>query len=546
MQINQLPEWQALVAHQREIGERHLRDLFAADPDRFARLSLRFEGLLLDYSKQRIDAHTLDLLRDLAKACALDDWIERMFGGDAINLTEGRAVLHTALRRRSDAALPVDGKDVMPGIRAVLDKMRGFVGAVHSGDWRGHGGHAITDVVNIGIGGSDLGPVMVTEALRAFRHRELRVRFVSNVDAAHLEETLEDLNPESTLFVIASKTFTTQETMANASSARDWLLRALGDEAAVARHFVALSTNAEAVEAFGIDVDNMFEFWDWVGGRYSLWSAIGLPIALALGMDNFERLLDGAESMDRHFRDSDFAHNLPLTLALLGIWNQNFCGAENQAIVPYAQNLHRLPAYLQQADMESNGKRATRDGEFADWDTGAVIWGEPGTNGQHAFFQLLHQGSRLVPVDFIVAAKSSYDPGHHELLLANCLAQSAALMQGKTGDEARAEMRASGLDEAELERLAPHRTYPGNQPSNTLLLEELNPYTLGSLIALYEHKIFCQGIIWQICSFDQWGVELGKQLANRLLPQFRGAAEDDSLDASTRGLLAQLSAWKKP
>ncbi len=545
MQIDQLPEWQALVEHRRELGSRHMRDLFAADPDRFARFSLRHEGLLLDYSKNRIDARTLELLRELALACELGEWIERMFAGEPINLTEGRAVLHTALRHRGDAPVEVDGQNVMPAVRAVLDKMRTFVAAVHSGEWRGHGGQPISDVVNIGIGGSDLGPVMVSEALKAYRHREIRVHFVSNVDGAHVEETLAGLNPATTLFIVASKTFTTQETMANARSARQWLLATLGDESAVANHFVALSTNTAAVEAFGIDPANMFEFWDWVGGRYSLWSAIGLSIALAVGMDQFERLLEGAAAMDKHFREAPFESNLPLTLALLGIWYHNFLGAETQAIVPYAQNLHRLPAYLQQADMESNGKIATRDGGFVAWDTGPVIWGEPGTNGQHAFFQLLHQGTRLIPVDFIVAAQSPYDNKHHELLLANCLAQSAALMRGKTTDEARAEMQAQGLAADEIERLAPHKTYRGNQPSNTLLFELLDAYALGSLIALYEHKIFCQGIIWQVCSFDQWGVELGKQLAGRMLPQIQGAAADAGLDASSAGLLAQLRDWRK-
>ncbi len=545
MQLNQLPEWQALGEHRDEIGERHLRELFAADPERFERLTLRHEGLLLDFSKNRIEARTLELLRNLARACDLETWIERMFAGEPINTTEGRAVLHTALRHRGDTPVMVDGVDVMPAVREVLDKMRAFVAAVHSGEWRGHGGQPITDVVNIGIGGSDLGPVMVSEALKAYRHREIRVHFVSNVDGAHIDETLAGLDPATTLFIVASKTFTTQETMTNAHSARHWLLAALGDESAVARHFVALSTNQGAVESFGIDPANMFEFWDWVGGRYSLWSAIGLSIALALGMDEFERLLEGAAAMDAHFRETPFESNLPVTLALLGIWYHNFLGAETQAIVPYAQNLHRLPAYLQQADMESNGKTATRDGGFVAWDTGPVIWGEPGTNGQHAFFQLLHQGTRLIPVDFIVAARTPYSGEHHELLLANCLAQSAALMRGKTTDEARAEMQAQGLAADEIERLAPHKTYRGNQPSNTLLFEVLDARALGGLIALYEHKIFCQGIVWQVCSFDQWGVELGKQLAGRLLPQIRGAAPDASLDASSAGLLAQLKTWRK-
>ncbi len=545
MVLNHKPEWQALEQRRAALDGVHLRDLFAADPDRFARFTLRHENILLDYSRNRVDAETLEALLALARAVRLEDWIGRMFAGEAINLTEDRAVLHVALRNRSNTPIAVDGEDVMPGVNAVLDKMRDFVGRVHGGAWTGHTGAAIRDVVNIGIGGSDLGPVMVTEALKAFRHPGIRSHFVSNVDAAHLHETLADLDPASTLFIVASKTFTTQETMANAHAARRWLLQSLGDESAVARHFVALSTNADAVEAFGIDADNMFEFWDWVGGRYSLWSAIGLSIALALGMDAFEQLLDGAHAMDRHFRDTPLQDNLPVTLALLGIWYINFLGAESHAVVPYAQNLHRLPAYLQQADMESNGKSATRDGSFVAWDTGPVIWGEPGTNGQHAFFQLLHQGSRLVPVDFIVAANSDYpDDAQHEMLLANCLAQSAALMAGKTADEARAEMTAAGLDAAEVERLLPHRTYRGNQPSNTLLVDRLDPRTLGALIALYEHKIFCQGIVWQICSFDQWGVELGKQLAGQLLPRVRGESADGDVDASTVGLLAQLRDWR--
>ncbi len=545
MVLNQLPEWHALEQRRDALDGIHLRELFAADPDRFAQFSLRHENILLDYSKNRVDAATMEALRALAGACDLEGWIARMFAGEAINLTEGRAVLHVALRNRANTSILVDGEDVMPGVNSVLARMRDFVARVHDGNWTGFTGASIRDVVNIGIGGSDLGPVMVTEALKAYRQANINVHFVSNVDAAHLHETLAGLDPARTLFIVASKTFTTQETMANARAARAWLLQTLGDEAAVARHFVALSTNAAAVGDFGIDAANMFEFWDWVGGRYSLWSAIGLSIALALGMDRFEELLDGAHAMDRHFREAPLEGNLPVTLALLGIWHVNFLGAESQAVVPYAQNLHRLPAYLQQADMESNGKSATRDGDFVAWDTGPVIWGEPGTNGQHAFFQLLHQGSRLVPVDFIVAANSTYpNDAQHEMLLANCLAQSAALMTGKTGDEARAEMAAAGLDASEIERLLPHRTYRGNQPSNTLLVETLDPRTLGALIALYEHKIFCQGIIWQVCSYDQWGVELGKQLAGQLLPRVRGEAADGTVDASTAGLLAQLRHWR--
>ena len=545
MVLNQLPEWLVLERQRAALDGVHLRELFAADPDRFAHFSLCHENILLDFSKNRVDTATMQALCALARACRLEEWIARMFAGEAINLTEGRAVLHVALRNRANTPIVVDGEDVMPGVNSVLARMRNFVERVHTGDLSGYTGARIRDVVNIGIGGSDLGPVMVTEALKAYRKTDIDVHFVSNVDAAHLYETLVGLDPARTLFIVASKTFTTQETMANAQAARAWLLQALGDEGAVAHHFVALSTNSDAVAAFGIDAANMFEFWDWVGGRYSLWSAIGLSIALALGMDRFEELLDGAHAMDRHFRQTGLENNLPVTLALLGIWYGNFLGAESHAVVPYAQNLHRLPAYLQQADMESNGKSATRDGEFVAWDTGPIVWGEPGTNGQHAFFQLLHQGSRLVPVDFIVAANSSYpNDAQHQMLLANCLAQSAALMAGKTSDEARAEMTAAGLGAADIERLLPHRTYRGNQPSNTLLVESLDPRTLGALIALYEHKIFCQGVIWQVCSFDQWGVELGKQLAGRLLPLVRGDVPEGEADASTTGLLAQLQAWR--
>jgi glucose-6-phosphate isomerase len=463
-----------------------------------------------------------------------------MFAGEQINVTEGRAVLHTALRNRSNKPVYINGKDVMPEVQTVLAEMRRFVALVHGHEWSGYTGKPIRDVINIGIGGSDLGPAMVSEALKAYRKRDINVHFVSNVDSAHISETLAKVDAETTLFIVASKTFTTQETMANARAARNWLVECLGSEQAVANHFVAVSTNARAVTEFGIDGENMFGFWDWVGGRYSLWSAIGLPIALALGMAHFDALLDGAHTMDQHFLNTPLERNLPATLALLGIWYINFFDAESHAIVPYAQNLNRLPAYLQQADMESNGKSVTRDGERLTWNTSPIIWGEPGTNGQHAFFQLLHQGTRLVPIDFIVAARSSYNVGNqHALLVANCLAQSAALMEGKTIAQARAELSAAGTPSEEIARLAPHKTYAGNQPSNTILLEQLDPRTLGSLIALYEHKIFCQGVIWQVCSFDQWGVELGKHLAGQLLPLVEGGNPNARLDASTRGLLAR-------
>ncbi len=559
MTLTELPEWQALLAHRDAFGEHHLRELFDVDPGRFERFSAGFEDLLLDYSKNRITGETVDLLLALARRVELERWIERMFTGEAINVTEGRAVLHTALRNRGPDPVLVDGADVMPGVRAVLARMGGFVESVHGGQWRGHTGQPIRHVVNIGIGGSDLGPQMVCAALRPCRHAGLDVHFVSNVDGAHLAETVAGLDPARTLFVVASKTFTTQETMANARAARAWLVHALGSEDAVARHFVAVSTNHQAVSAFGIDTDNMFEFWDWVGGRYSLWSAIGLPIALSLGMANFEALLDGAHAMDRHFRETPFERNLPVLLALLGIWNANFLGAHTHAIIAYAQNLQRLAAYLQQADMESNGKSATRAGTRADWQTGPVIWGEPGTNGQHAFFQLLHQGTRLVPADFIVAARSDYArhatatgatalgeclAEQHRLLLANCFAQTAALAFGKNAEAARAELAAQGLASERVEALAQHKVYAGNQPSNTLLLRQWDPRTLGSLIALYEHKIFCQGIVWQVCSFDQWGVELGKQLANRLAPRVAAADAEVAVDVSSAGLLARYHAWR--
>lgn len=541
MRINHMPEWHALRQHADRIGEFPMSDWFEQDAARVNRFSLRQDNWLLDYSRNRVDTQAMEMLRALARACDLEQWIERTFAGERINVTENRAVLHSALRNRGDKAVWVDGHDVMPGVRAVLDKMRRFVTMVHQGEWRGSTGEPIRDVVNIGIGGSDLGPLMVTEALRAYRKRNLRLHFVSNVDAAHLAETIVDLDPASTLFIVASKTFTTQETMANAHAAKRWLCSGLGDQTRVERHFVALSTNATAVAEFGIDTDNMFEFWDWVGGRYSLWSAIGLSIALAQGFEQFDSLLDGAYAMDRHFREANFDRNIPVTLALLGIWYSNFLGAETHAIIPYAQNLHRLPAYLQQADMESNGKSTSRDGEPIDWPSGPIIWGEPGTNGQHAFFQLLHQGSRLVPVDFIVAANSPYpDQAQHDMLLANCLAQSAALMHGKTAGEARAEMVAAGVAEVEADRLAAHKTYPGNRPSNTLLVDEFDAFALGGLISMYEHKIFCQGIIWQVCSFDQWGVELGKQMANGLLPRLRDQAADGIVDGSTLALLSEI------
>jgi len=534
--LTRLPAWQALQQHVAQVADLHMRDLFAADSRRFERYSLRCGELLLDYSKNRISDETLRLLFSLARASGVPDWTERMFSGDRINFTEQRAVLHTALRNRSNTPVYVDGEDVMPEVNRVLEKMRGFTEQVRSGAWRGFSGKSISDVVNIGIGGSDLGPVMVTEALIPYQG-PLAVHFVSNVDGSQIHDTLARLDPETTLFLVASKTFTTQETLANARQARRWLLAAAGAENAVAKHFVAMSTNRAEVQAFGIDPANMFEFWDWVGGRYSLWSAIGLSIALYVGMERFEELLAGAHDMDRHFRSAPPEQNMPVILALLGIWYHNFLGAESHAILPYDQHLHRLPAYLQQADMESNGKRVTRSGELVDYSTGPVIWGEPGTNGQHAFYQLIHQGTRLVPADFMTAVNA-----HHELkeqqriLFCNCIAQTEALMRGKTEAEARAELEAQGLSGQRLEELLPHKVFPGNKPTNSLLYPRLTPFLLGQLIALYEHKIFVQGVVWQINSFDQWGVELGKQLARTVQAELeQGVA--GAHDASTLGLM---------
>ncbi|MBL8471124.1 MAG: glucose-6-phosphate isomerase [Rhodocyclaceae bacterium] len=514
-----------------------MRELFAADGGRFERFSCSAAGIFLDYSKNRIDAATLDALIDLARERGLVEARSAMFAGAAINRTEQRAVLHTALRNRSGSAVLVDGEDVMPKVNAVLQRMAGFVAAVREGRWTGHTGEPITDVVNIGIGGSDLGPLMVCEALRPYGHARLCMHFVSNVDGAQITEVLRRVRPQSTLFIIASKTFTTQETITNARSARAWLLASGAAPEHVAQHFVAVSTNAEKVAAFGIDTANMFGFWDWVGGRYSLWSAIGLPIALYTGMDNFERLLDGAHAMDQHFRAAPLAENLPVLLAMLGIWYVNFFGTTSQGVAPYCQYLHRLPAYLQQLEMESNGKSVQMDGTAVDYPTCPVIWGEPGTNGQHAFFQLLHQGTALIPVDFIAPLRAHHPLSEHQLLLlSNCYAQTEALMRGKTADEVRAELSAQGLAAERLEALLPHKLFPGNRPSNTLLMDELTPQTLGALIALYEHKTFVQGVVWGINSFDQWGVELGKQLAGKIERELR-CGQIGEHDASTAGLM---------
>ncbi len=533
----QTAAWRALRAHHEDVADLQMRDLFSDDSARAARFSLTLGDLLFDFSKNRITDQTISLLMDLCEECGVRDWISRMFAGDAINETEGRAVLHTALRNRGDRSVMADGVDVMPDVRRVLSQMRSFANSVRDGTWTGHTGRPITDVVNIGIGGSDLGPVMVTEALRPYWKQGLRAHFVSNVDASHLTEVLRQVHPETTLFIVASKTFTTQETLTNARSARQWLVDHLGAQAAVARHFVALSTNRDAVVEFGIDPANMFEFWDWVGGRYSLWSAIGLSVATVVGMDHFEELLAGAYEVDEHVRSAPLRENIPVTMAALGVWYHNFFGAASHAVLPYDQYLHRFPAYLQQADMESNGKRATRDGTIiADYTTGPIVWGEPGTNGQHAFFQLLHQGTHLVPCDFIVAAQSHNPmPPHQDMLVANCVAQAEALMRGKTEEEARAELEQSGASAEQVDALVPHKTFPGNRPSNTFMMQQLTPRALGRLIALYEHKIFVQGVIWNIYSFDQWGVELGKQLAQVVLPELSGAEGEH--DASTHQLI---------
>jgi len=515
-----------------------MHELFEGDPERFTSFSVSLEGMLLDYSKNRITSRTMELLMEMARNSGLDDRRRQMFEGEAINFTENRSVLHTALRRPPGYSLVIDGEDVSSEVSAVLDQMRAFCARVISGEWTGYTGKRITDVVNIGIGGSDLGPYMVTEALKPFAHGKLRVHFVSNIDGSHLAETLKSVSPETTMFIIASKTFTTQETLTNAMSARSWFLDRAGDMAHVARHFVAVSTNRQKVEEFGIDAGNMFRFWDWVGGRYSLWSAIGLSIALYLGFDRYEELLAGAHAMDEHFMEAPLESNVPVILALLGIWYNNFFDARTHAIIPYDQYLHRFPAYLQQLDMESNGKRVNRAGQETEYATGPVIWGEPGTNAQHAFFQLMHQGPGMVPADFIVPLRSQNPMGeHHDMLLANCFAQTEALMRGKSEYEARVELQAAGVEGPELNMLLPHKVFPGNRPTNTILLEQLDPFTLGSLIAMYEHKVFVQGVVWDINSFDQWGVELGKQLAKVILPELKSEAAVESHDASTNALI---------
>ncbi|MCS6974150.1 MAG: glucose-6-phosphate isomerase [Cyclobacteriaceae bacterium] len=530
------PAWRKLEMHLLQIQALHMRELFSTDPDRFKKFTLQFEDILVDFSKNRINTETIRLLLQLAEETGLREGIDAMFSGRRINYTENRPVFHVALRNRSGKPMTIDGKDVMPEVQRVLARMQQFSEKIRNGSWTGYTGKAITDVINIGIGGSDLGPLMVTEALKPYASR-IRSHFVSNVDGTHISETLRQLNPETSLFIIASKTFTTQETMTNAHTARKWFLQH-GTEADVSRHFVAVSTNQQAVTSFGISPDNMFEFWDWVGGRFSLWSAIGLPIACAIGFENFEQLLEGAHAMDNHFRNASFESNIPLMLALIGIWNVNFLGATSEAILPYDQYLHRFPAYLQQAFMESNGKSVDRNGQPVDYHTCPVIWGEPGTNGQHAFYQLIHQGTHFIPCDFLLPVKSHNPVGdHHEKLVANCFAQSEALMNGKTAEEVEFELRQAGLNEEKIKLLTPHKVFTGNRPSNTILFEKLTPRTLGALIAMYEHKIFVQGLLWNIFSFDQWGVELGKALAAKILPELSGTDEIKTHDSSTNGLI---------
>ncbi len=538
MDLSRSAAWSALVSHKHEIDQLHMRALFHEDEARFEQFSIVWEGLLLDYSKNRITSHSLELLLELARGAGLEKMRGEMFDGQPINFTEHRSVLHTALRRPPGYSLEIEGLDVSAEIADVLQQMKECCERVITGKWKGYTGQVMTDIVNIGIGGSDLGPCMVTEALRPFAHGRLQVHFVSNIDGTHISETLKKLNPATTLFIIASKTFTTQETLTNAMSAREWFLVHAGDESLIAKHFVAVSTNRAKVVEFGIAEANMFRFWDWVGGRYSLWSSIGLSIALYLGFDRFQELLDGAYAMDQHFLKAPLERNIPVLLAVLGIWYNNFFDVSSYAVIPYDQYMHRFPAYLQQLDMESNGKRVNRQGSAVKYATGPVIWGEPGTNAQHAFFQLLHQGPDFIPADFIVPLKTQNPIGeHHDILLANCFAQTEALMKGKDEHEVRGELETAGCDPSEIEALLPHKVFPGNRPTNTILVNELNPFTLGSLIAMYEHKVFVQGVIWEVNSFDQWGVELGKQLAKTIFPEIQGSEIVATHDASTNALI---------
>ena len=530
--------WKDLVEHFKKMKSVHMKDLFADDPERFNKYSIRFNGILVDYSKNIITEETLSLLLKLTDDVGLRDALNKMFNGERINETEDRAVLHTALRNRINTPVCVNDKDVMPEVKAVLSKMKDFSEKIILGEWKGFTGKKITDIVNIGIGGSDLGPVMVTECLRPYAKEGLEIHFVSNVDGTHITETLKALNPETTLFLIASKTFTTQETMTNAFAAREWFLKCANDHACVAKHFVALSTNIEKVEEFGIDKDNMFVFWDWVGGRYSLWSAIGLSIACYIGYENYAELLQGAFEMDSHFKETPFERNIPVILALIGIWYNNFFGAQTEVILPYDQYMHRFPAYFQQGNMESNGKSVDRNGKKVDYQTGPVIWGEPGTNGQHAFYQLIHQGTKTIPADFLAPAISHNRIGeHHNILLSNFFAQTEALLNGKTKEEVVEELKRDGKSDDEIQKLYPHKVFKGNRPTNSILFNKLTPRELGSLIAMYEHKIFVQGVIWNIFSFDQWGVELGKQLAKKILPELGDDKQVSSHDSSTNGLI---------
>ncbi|HYK76504.1 MAG TPA: glucose-6-phosphate isomerase [Daejeonella sp.] len=542
--FKQTKTFKLLEDHYQHIKSLHMRDLFAVSDSRFEEFSIRFEDILVDYSKNRINQTTRSLLVQLAKECNLEQAIEAMFRGEKINETENRSVLHTALRNPATLGLEIEGRDILADIHQVLAHMEQFSEQIISGSWKGYSGKAIQHIVNIGIGGSDLGPLMVTEALKAYANH-LQLHFVSNVDGTNLTETLKRIDPETTLFIIASKTFTTQETMANAFSARQWFLENGGTEADIARHFVAVSTNEKGVKQFGIDPKNMFIFWDWVGGRYSLWSAIGLSICCGIGFQHFKEMLVGAHNMDQHFRQSDFEQNIPVMLALLGIWYNNFFEAQSQAILPYDQYLHRFAAYFQQGDMESNGKSVDRTGQPVHYQTGPIIWGEPGTNGQHAFYQLIHQGTKLIPCDFIAPAQS-HNPlnNHHRLLLSNFFAQTEALMNGKDLPEVLAELSSAGKSAREIEKLAPFKVFEGNRPSNSILVKKITPYVLGSLIAMYEHKIFVQGVIWNIFSFDQWGVELGKQLANKILPELETEERVKGHDSSTNGLINQYKHWK--
>ena len=537
--------WSALTAHQIEMKKLQMKSFFEEDPNRFNKMSIKFGDILFDYSKNLINEDTLQKLFQLADECKVKIAREAMFAGEKINQTEDRAVLHTALRNFSDNPMTIDGVDVMPEVRATREKMKSFCEKIHSGEWKGYSGKKIKNIVNIGIGGSDLGPVMVTEALKPYWIEGIQAHFISNVDGTQIVEILKNLNPEETLFTIASKTFTTQETMTNAHTARDWFLKSAKDKKFVAKHFVALSTNEKGVEDFGIDIQNMFVFWDWVGGRYSLWSSIGLSIALTIGYDNFEKLLKGAESTDHHFINADFEENIPVIMALVGLWYTNFFGSETEAILPYDQYMHRFPAYFQQGNMESNGKHTDRNGKAVTYSTGPVVWGASGTNGQHAFYQLIHQGTHLIPCDFIAPAISHNPIGeHHPILLSNFFAQTEALMNGKSADQVEVELKEQNMEKSKMEKLIPFKVFTGNKPTNSFLLKEITPFSLGALTALYEHKIFVQGVIWNIFSFDQWGVELGKQLAKTVLPQLGDNAEVKSHDASTNGLINIYKKWR--